>query len=113
MPDAEGNQKADATETPLHAYKDGREEQVEEGSLGRNPDGSRLTEGDDDGGSYQGGGFAGDQPDPAAPERAAALDGAEGKPNVADGALDDTVTHPEAGDEGLGSKTGGVDGPDR
>ncbi len=29
MPDLEGNKKGEATSTPLHAYKDGREEDVE------------------------------------------------------------------------------------
>jgi hypothetical protein len=29
MPDLEGNEKGEETKTPLHAYKDGREEDVE------------------------------------------------------------------------------------
>jgi hypothetical protein len=29
MPDPEGNEKGEETSTPLHAYKDGREEDVE------------------------------------------------------------------------------------
>jgi hypothetical protein len=30
MPDPEGNEKGEETSTPLHAYKDGREEDVED-----------------------------------------------------------------------------------
>jgi len=68
MPDAEGNQKGDETKTPLHAYKDGREEDVEEGSLGVDTGGpdeqkSRLPEGADEKGSFQVGGFAGEGAD--------------------------------------------------
>jgi hypothetical protein len=107
MPDEAGNQKADPVETPLHAYKDGREDDIEPGDLGTNPDGSRLPEGADEAGSFQRGGHAAD-PETADPVEASE----ESEPaGTAGGAFEDTVTHPEAGDQGLGSKTGGLDGP--
>jgi len=116
MPDDQGRTKADPTSTPLHAYKEGREEDVEQGSLGVDTGGkdaqkSRLPEGADESGSFQSGGFAGEEPDPAAPDRAAAAANPEEAAGTAGGALDDTVKHPDKGDEGLGTKTGGIDGP--
>ncbi|MGI8800905.1 MAG: hypothetical protein ACR2KV_01865 [Solirubrobacteraceae bacterium] len=58
MPDQEGNQAADSeTETPLHAYGDGREEQAEEGSRGITGD-----QGTGDAGSYQKGGHEDENP---------------------------------------------------
>lgn len=76
MPDQKGNQKADRAETPLHAYKEGREEDVEPGSLGVDTGGageqeSRLPEAADEKGSFQVGGFDGqeteDSPDKGPP----------------------------------------------
>lgn len=34
MPDADGEEKGAATETPLHAFKEGREDEIEPGSRG-------------------------------------------------------------------------------
>jgi len=93
MPDKAGNQKGEQTETPLHAYKDGREEEIEPGSLGTDPDESRLPEADGEEGSYQRGGHE-EEPRSGDPDETDSGSGA-------------------AGDEGLGSKTGGLDGPGR
>ena len=51
MPDDEGTQTADAPETSLHAYGDGREDDVDEGSRGVTGD-----QGTGDEASYQEGG---------------------------------------------------------
>lgn len=74
MPDKKGDQKADQTETPLHAYKEGREEEVEAGSLGVDTGGpgeqrSRLPEAADEKGSFQAGGFDEQETDSAATDR--------------------------------------------
>jgi len=68
MPDQEGNVKGPGTKTPDQAYKDGRAEDIQEGSLGADTGGadvqkSRLPEGRDEKGSYQSGGFAGQDAD--------------------------------------------------
>ena len=68
MPDEEGNLSGQGTSTPDRAYKDGRAEDVQEGSLGVDTGGpdvqrSRLPEGADEQGSYQSGGFAGQDAD--------------------------------------------------
>lgn len=115
MPDDKGETKADPPSTPLHAYKEGREEEVEQGSLGVDTGGkdsqkSRLPEGADESGSYQSGGFAGDEPDPAAPGRAEDAANVDRAAGTAGGALEDTVEHPDEGDEGLGTRTGGIGG---
>ena len=68
MPDKEGKQSGPGTDTPDQAYKEGRSEDVQEGSLGAATGGadvqkSRLPEGADEEGSYQSGGFAGQEAD--------------------------------------------------
>lgn len=70
MPDLEGKQKGRGTKTPDNAYKQGRPEDVQEGSLGVDTGGdgvqrSRLTDGadGDEPGTAQVGGFAGQQAD--------------------------------------------------
>ena len=71
MPDQEGNVKGPGTTTPDQAYKDGRAEDVQEGSLGADTGGadakvSRLTEdagAGDELGTAQVGGFAGQSVD--------------------------------------------------
>jgi hypothetical protein len=69
MPDHEGRTKGPGTKTPDQAYKEGRAEDVQEGSLGADTGGagtqrSRLTEnGADEKGTAQVGGFAGQQAD--------------------------------------------------
>jgi hypothetical protein len=68
MPDKDGKQSGPGTTTPDQAYKDGRAEDVQEGSLGVDTGGagvqkSRLPEGRDEKGSYQSGGFAGQEAD--------------------------------------------------
>jgi hypothetical protein len=55
MPDEAGKQTAEVEETSLHAYGDGREEDVESGSRGVTGD-----QGKGDGDSYQDGGHPGD-----------------------------------------------------
>jgi hypothetical protein len=74
MPDQEGNVKGPGfTKTPDQAYKSGRSEDVQEGSLGADTGGegeqvSRLTEDPGAGaeqGTAQSGGFAGQQADDA------------------------------------------------
>jgi hypothetical protein len=55
VPDEEGTQTADATDTSLHAYEDGREEDAKEGSRG-----VTGQEGGPDEASYQEGGHADD-----------------------------------------------------
>lgn len=142
MPDEKGNQKADATETPLHAYKDGREESIEEGSLGHATGGadeqkSRLPEAAGEDGSFQSGGFTGQeaddspdsethdpptgQGDPApqgTPDQLKRDEGSGGDPlrDVGPGAKDpapmERGTHgaDEVGERGVGSKAGGVGG---
>jgi hypothetical protein len=68
MPDQEGNVKGPGTKSPDVAYKEGRAEDVQEGSLGADTGGadvqkSRLPEGRDEKGSYQSGGFGGQNAD--------------------------------------------------
>jgi hypothetical protein len=64
MPDNEGKTSGPGvTKTPDQAYKSGREEEIQEGSLGADTGGagvqkSRLPEGSDEPGSAQAGGFA-------------------------------------------------------
>jgi hypothetical protein len=76
MPDKEGKQSGPGTKTPDQAYKEGRAEDIQEGSLGADTGGagvqkSRLPEGRDEKGSFQSGGFAGqdadDSPDAGTP----------------------------------------------
>jgi hypothetical protein len=68
MPDQEGKTKGPGTKTPDQAYKEGRSEDVQPGSLGVDTGGagvqkSRLPEGADEAGTAQSGGFAGQQAD--------------------------------------------------
>jgi hypothetical protein len=71
MPDPEGNVKGPGTTTPDQAYKEGRSEDVQEGSLGADTGGageqvSRLTQdagAGDEAGTAQSGGFAGQDAD--------------------------------------------------
>jgi len=69
MPDEEGKTSGPGvTDTPADAYKSGRLEDVEEGSLGAATGGadvqkSRLPEGADEEGSFQSGGFGGQDAD--------------------------------------------------
>ena len=70
MPDLKGKTSGPGTKTPDQAYKDGRSEDVQEGSLGVDTGGagvqkSRLTEGasGDEKGTAQVGGFAGQSVD--------------------------------------------------
>jgi hypothetical protein len=69
MPDKEGKQSGPGIkDTPDQAYKSGRSEDVQEGSLGADTGGagvqkSRLPEGADEAGTSQSGGFAGQQAD--------------------------------------------------
>ena len=73
MPDQEGNVKGPGTKTPDQAYKEGRSEDVQEGSLGVDTGGageqvSRLTQDEGAGqeaGTAQSGGFAGQEADDA------------------------------------------------
>lgn len=108
MPDETGAEKGDRTETPLHAYKDDRKSEIDPGDLGTNPDEGRLPEGADEPGSYQRGGHSA-EPESADPVD---VDPSSEEAGTASGALDDTVTHPDKGDEGLGTRTGGIQGHD-
>lgn len=68
MPDQEGKQEGPGTKTPDQAYKEGRSEDVQEGSLGADTGGagaqtSRLPEGRDETGTAHAGGFAGQDAD--------------------------------------------------
>lgn len=69
MPDKEGKQSGPGIkDTPDQAYKSGRSEDIQEGSLGADTGGagvqkSRLPEGADEAGTTQSGGFAGQEAD--------------------------------------------------
>ena len=69
MPDKEGKQSGPGIkDTPDQAYKSGRSEDVQEGSLGADTGGagvqkSRLPEGSDEAGTTQSGGFGGQEAD--------------------------------------------------
>jgi hypothetical protein len=69
MPDKEGKQSGPGVkDTPDQAYKSGRTEDIQEGSLGADTGGagvqkSRLPEGKDEKGTAQSGGFAGQEAD--------------------------------------------------
>jgi hypothetical protein len=71
MPDPEGKTEGPGTKTPDQAYKEGRSEDVQEGSLGVDTGGagvqkSRLPEGKDEKGTFQSGGFANQDASPDA-----------------------------------------------
>ena len=86
MPDPEGNVKGPGHKSPAAAYKQGRPEDVEEGSLGADTGGagvqeSRLPEGRDEPGSYQAGGFEGGSPDNKVAAGSATDTSGEGDPS--------------------------------
>jgi len=123
MPDKEGKQSGPGTDTPDQAYKEGRSEDVQEGSLGAATGGadvqkSRLPEGADELGSYQSGGFAGQDADDSPDAGLAGTASGEGDPSPH--AQYDTPKTEEAGDDlevGEGAKnlapgSLGNDGPD-
>jgi hypothetical protein len=103
MPDEKGNTSGPGVkDTPMDAYKSGRSDDVEEGSLGADTGGageqkSRLPEGSDEKGSFQSGGFQGDQD----------------APNQTVDPPGEGDTSPEADSPGLGSKTGATGGGDQ
>ncbi|MGI8559532.1 MAG: hypothetical protein ACR2ND_14725 [Solirubrobacteraceae bacterium] len=67
MPDVDGNEQGEATETPLHAYKEGREDEMEPGTRGADGNTPPPEPGsEEEGGSYHEGGH------PAETEHAAA-----------------------------------------
>jgi hypothetical protein len=133
MPDKEGKQSGPGTQTPDQAYKDGRSEDVQEGSLGAATGGadvqkSRLPEGADEKGSFQSGGFAGQnaddspdagtvdpsgeggasphaQPDSLKTEEAGGdLEVGEGAKNPAPGSLGNADDASEVGERGYGQQ---------
>ena len=133
MPDKDGKQSGPGTTTPDQAYKEGRAEDVQHGSLGADTGGpgvqkSRLPEGADEQGSYQSGGFAGqdadDSPDAgtvdpsgqgdASPHRqpdsmktdeaGGDLEVGEGAKNPAPGSLGDVDDASEVGERGYGQQ---------
>jgi hypothetical protein len=139
MPDEEGKTSGQGVkDTPDHAYKSGRLEDVEEGSLGAATGGadvqkSRLPEGADEKGSFQSGGFGGqdadDSPDkgtvgstagegdpsphgtPDTPkaEEGDPVDVGEGAKNLAPGELGDD---PNIGERGISQLPDGTDPAD-
>jgi hypothetical protein len=90
MPDPEGNVKGEETSTPLHAYKDGREEDVldPEATEAGHPEAS-----DESGPGMPG--ASGDAPEFG------------GQPSGGD----DAGAQSGGGDQGLGGKTGGQESP--
>ena len=133
MPDKDGKQSGPGTKTPDQAYKDGRAEDVQQGSLGADTGGadaqmSRLPEGADEQGSYQSGGFAGqnadDSPDagtvdpagrgdaspqaqydtPKTDEAGGDLEVGEGSKNPAPGSLGNVDDPSEVGERGYGQQ---------
>src|SRR3954454_15226952 len=92
MPDPEGNVKGEETSTPLHAYKDGRDEDV--------LDPEATEEGHPEAGDESGPGLSGapsaDQP------RFGGREGTGDDPGAPSG----------GGDQGLGGKTGAIDSPE-
>lgn len=113
MPDEEGKTSGPGVQdTPDHAYKSGRLEDVEEGSLGVDTGGadvqkSRLPEGADEKGSFQSGGFAGQDADDTPDTGTPAADAGEGDPSP-HGTPDELRGEGESGDPlrdvGEGSK---------
>lgn len=133
MPDKEGKHSGPGTTTPDQAYKDGRAQDVQEGSLGADTGGagvqrSRLPEGADEKGSFQSGGFAGqdadDSPDagtvdpsgqgdpspharydtPKTAEAGGDLEVGEGSKNPAPGSLGNVDDPSEVGERGYGQQ---------
>lgn len=58
MPDQEGNKKGPGFDGPMEAYKEGREEDIEPGTMGADPDPEDAAAGSGSG-TYQSGGFTG------------------------------------------------------
>ena len=133
MPDKDGKQSGPGTDTPDQAYKEGRSEDVQEGSLGAATGGadtqkSRLPEGRDEAGSFQSGGFGGQeaddspdagtvdpsgegdasphaQPDSLKTEEAGGdLEVGEGAKNPAPGSLGNVDDPSEVGERGYGQQ---------
>ena len=119
MPDPEGNVKGPGTTTPDQAYKEGRSEDVQEGSLGAATGGageqvSRLTQdagAGDEAGTAQSGGFAGQQADdsphaghagndtPSAAGDVKLMDDAPDQQNTDPGAAVDSQGYGQHGDQ--------------
>jgi hypothetical protein len=114
MPDQEGNVKGPGTKTPDQAYKEGRSEDVQEGSLGAATGGadvqkSRLTEDADAGdekGTAQVGGFAGQDADDS-PD-AGTVDEISGEGDPSPHAQYDTLKKDEADAAGQNDGEGGL-----
>jgi hypothetical protein len=86
MPDKAGKTEGPGTKSPDQAYKEGRSEDVQEGSLGADTGGadvqkSRLPEGADEAGSFQSGGFGGQQADDSPDAGTMGSAGGEGDPS--------------------------------
>ena len=126
MPDQEGKTSGPGTKSPDQAYKDGRPEDVQPGSLGADTGGageqvSRLTQdagAGDEAGTAQSGGFAGQQADDSPDAGTVGSTGGSG--DASPHAQYDTPMTAEAGgglEVGEGSKNPapgslGNDGPD-
>ena len=98
MPDLEGEQKGEPTSTPLHAYKDGREEDLladPEATEEGHPEASEKQSG----GDQRSGEASTDEP-------------AFGRPGD-EGSGDDPSAPSGGGDQGLGGKTGAIEGEAR
>jgi hypothetical protein len=109
MPDVEGKTEGSGTKTPDRAYKEGRAEDVQEGSLGVDTGGagvqkSRLTEGatGDEAGTAQAGGFAGQEADDAPDAGTVGEIADRGDPSPH--AQYDTLKTDEAADAGQGEE---------
>jgi hypothetical protein len=103
MPDPEGKTKGPGTKTPDQAYKDGRSEDVQEGSLGADTGGadtqkSRLPEGRDEKGSFQSGGFGGQQAEDAPDAGTVGSISGEGDPSPHAGHADNDTPDASADD---------------
>lgn len=122
MPDMEGKTSGPGTKTPDQAYKDGRSEDVQEGSLGVDTGGageqvSRLPEGADEKGTAQSGGFAGQEADDSPDAGTIGTIAESGDPSPHEGessatatASDDDVKRvDDSGDEQMGSPGDAVD----
>jgi hypothetical protein len=109
MPDEEGKTSGPGvTDTPADAYKSGRLEDVEEGSLGAATGGadvqkSRLPEGKDEEGSFQSGGFGGQDADDSPDTGTVGAAAGEGDPSP-----HFTPDAPKA-EDGSGAEDGGGD----
>jgi hypothetical protein len=131
MPDPEGKTSGEGTKTPDQAYKSGRPEDIEPGSLGASPEPEDTPAGQagnpregGEKGSYQSGGFTGDEkggpmdasgegdaspqgdPDTLKTEEAGGdLEVGEGAKNLAPGELgDEDKSADEIGQRGYGQQ---------